>query len=252
MFFSTATNSYRAVNCDTNSYGAANITFGLVSSPCRACPAGMVASTSLPGSAAFWASDGAGKQGFTSPMACLTRPGFGYNGRVAAKCPVGSYNTGGNQLPCTRCAEGLSTPDNATAQVSEANCTLAAGFGFHHGAILPCPVGESNSQCLPMDLPASSIQQRPAWARAHLMSAPVEPGMSLSMYCNHNSSLDSRRQAKPFQECSAASCALFVPCVPHHICLLQARTTASCVLEPPAHAPHAPKSAQPPSPAAAA
>jgi len=144
MYFSAASSSYRAVNCETNQYGVANTTYGLAAFPCRDCPAGMQTSTSLTSSNAYYVSDGAGKQGFTSPMACVTKAGYGYNGRVATKCPAGSYNAAGNYGTCTKCAVGLSTQDNADSQVSSANCTLAIGYGFHDNAIVPCPVGTYN------------------------------------------------------------------------------------------------------------
>lgn len=90
MYYSAVTNSYTAVNCDSNFYGVGSITAGLAANPCKACPSGMHTSLDLSASAAYWASDGAGKQGFTSPLACVTRAGHGYNGVSAARCPVGS------------------------------------------------------------------------------------------------------------------------------------------------------------------
>jgi len=141
MYFSVSSNTYRAANCDTNSYGVSSITYGLSAYPCRDCPAGMQTSTSLPNSAAYYVSNGAGKQGFTSPMACVTKPGYGYNGRFATKCPAGSYNAAGNYDTCSQCPTGLSTPDDVNRQLSQADCTLAVGYGFHDNTIVPCPVG---------------------------------------------------------------------------------------------------------------
>lgn len=149
MYFSAASNTYRAVNCDTNNYGVANITTGLAAYPCRDCPAGMMTSNSLAPSSNYYVSD-SGKQGFTNPLACVTKAGYGYNGRVATKCPAGSYNAAGNYGTCTKCASGLSTVDDADNQVSASNCTLAVGYGFHDNAIVPCPVGE----CVLLLLPA--------------------------------------------------------------------------------------------------
>jgi hypothetical protein len=141
MLFNAAAGAFRAVNCDSNRYGATNITHGLAALPCRDCPAGTQANTSLPRSAAYWVSDGAGKQGFISPLACVTRPGWDWNGRTASKCPAGSYSAG-NLERCTACPEGLSTADDASAQVDVSNCTLAVGYGFHDNAVVPCPLGE--------------------------------------------------------------------------------------------------------------
>jgi hypothetical protein len=141
MYFSPASKQYSAVNCSNNSYGVANITYGLGAYPCRECPAGMQTSVSLPNSFAFYFSEG-DVAGFTNPMACVTKPGYGYNGRVATACPAGSYNDAGNYGTCTKCLAGFSTPANPEQQVSGANCAVAQGYGFHDGAIVPCPVGE--------------------------------------------------------------------------------------------------------------
>lgn len=148
MLFNAATGAFRAVNCDFNSYGVSNVTYGLAVLPCRDCPAGMLTNASVPSSAAYWASDGAGRQGFTSPLACITRAGWGWNGRTASKCPAGSYSPGG-LASCTPCPEWGSTPDDASAQVDLANCTLTVGYGFHDNAIVPCPVGRCSlvSRC---------------------------------------------------------------------------------------------------------
>lgn len=141
MYYSPASKQYSAVNCSSNSYGVANTTYGLGAYPCRDCPAGMQTSVSLPSSAAFYFSEG-DVAGFTNPMACVTKPGYGYNGRVATACPAGSYNAAGNYGTCTKCAAGFSTPANPEQQVSVDNCAVAQGFGLADGAIVPCPVGE--------------------------------------------------------------------------------------------------------------
>lgn len=69
------------------------MTPGLAANPCRDCPQGLQASTSLNSSAAYWASDGAGKQGFTNQLACVTIAGWGYNGRIASKVTTDNRNT---------------------------------------------------------------------------------------------------------------------------------------------------------------
>ena len=137
MYFSPASGTFRGVDCATNNYGEAKQTFGLAAFPCRDCPAGMQTSVSLTNSSRYKAT-----QGFTSPMACVTQAGFGYNGRVANKCPAGSYNAAGNYGTCTKCPVGLSTSNNATEQLTSADCKVAKGFGFHDGVVQACPVGE--------------------------------------------------------------------------------------------------------------
>lgn len=125
-----------------HSYGVSQLTYGLAAHPCRDCPFGMQTSTTLPNSATYFATDSNGKQGFPNPMACVTKAGYGYNGRTANKCPKGSWNPPGNYNTCTECQTGLSTPDDTASQVSEDNCTLAVGYGYHDNTTVPCPIGE--------------------------------------------------------------------------------------------------------------
>ena len=148
MYFSAATGKYSAVDCDTNNYGLADKTYGLAAYPCRDCPSGMQTSVSLENSNNYHADNG-----FTNPKACVTKAGYGYNGRVANKCPVGSYNAAGNYGTCTQCPVGKTTVDNADNQVTVSDCGIAKGYGYYNGAIIPCPVGESRGSC----------QARPCW-----------------------------------------------------------------------------------------
>jgi hypothetical protein len=141
MYFSAATNAYRAVSCDTNNYGVANLTYGLAAFPCRDCPTGMETSKTATPSSGFYTVSSSGS-GFTSPMACVTKQGFGYNGRVATQCPAGSYNAGGNYGTCTKCPVGRTTSTDPAKQATDADCYIAPGYGFHDSVIQPCPVGE--------------------------------------------------------------------------------------------------------------
>jgi hypothetical protein len=135
MYYSAATSAYRAVNCSSNNYGVANATFGLAAYPCRNCPAGM--ETSATASAAYLAANG-----YVNPLACVTKAGYGWNGRVANKCPAGSYNAAGNYGTCTQCAPGLSTVDDAAVQIDSTACKVAQGYGYYNNQVVPCPVGE--------------------------------------------------------------------------------------------------------------
>lgn len=149
MYFSPASSAFYASNCDSNNYGAPNTTYGLSAFPCRDCSVGMVANTVYASSAAYFRVDNntsPPRGGFISPMACVTRPGFGFNGRTASKCPVGTYNPPGTLTSCAKCPYGLSTRDDPESQVSAGNCTLAAGFGFHSNSVVPCPIGEPHGQ----------------------------------------------------------------------------------------------------------
>lgn len=148
IYYSASSNVFYARNCDVNSYGAAGELPGLTASPCRPCPEGTVTSLSYPTSAAYYETDTSvspAAGGFTNPLACVTKPGFGYNGRVATRCQAGSWNPAGALDRCKRCSYGLTTPDDANSQVDASNCTLAPGFGFHDSAVVPCPIGTFNS-----------------------------------------------------------------------------------------------------------
>jgi hypothetical protein len=90
----------------------------------------------------IFTSDGQGKQGFTSPTACRIIAGYGYEGPLILKCPVGSYNPAGNAAACTRCPTGFTTDDDALKQASFADCYLAPRFGIYDNVARPCPVGE--------------------------------------------------------------------------------------------------------------
>lgn len=145
MYYSAASQTFYAANCDEDSYGGANITYGLAANPCRECPIGLVAQTMYPTSAAHYTMDTSvtpNRGGFTGPRACVTQAGFGYNGKVSTRCPVGTWNPAGSLTPCTQCGFCLSTVNDPANQVDASNCTLAAGCGYHSGAIVPCPVGE--------------------------------------------------------------------------------------------------------------
>lgn len=128
---------YRAVNCLVDKYGAAKKIPGLAVYPCRDCPAGMKTDSALASTTQYWA---AGK-GATDPLACVTKSGYGYNGRTANLCPAGSYNTGGNRDPCTQCTGGLTNivkgSDAATS------CKVPPGSGWIGNQVVSCPVGTS-------------------------------------------------------------------------------------------------------------
>jgi hypothetical protein len=74
MYLAATTKTYRAVNCDRNSYGVNNETAGLNPSPCRSCANGLMTNATL--TPQYFSMDG-GAGGYTNPRACLTQPGFG-------------------------------------------------------------------------------------------------------------------------------------------------------------------------------
>lgn len=136
---------YKARNCGAgtdnvaNSYGVYADTFGLAQTPCKLCPAGTVVDSDNPPSKGFLAAG----QGFYDPQACVTKPGYGYDGRVATLCPKGWYNAGNNYLACTQCGYGLTTgtPSDSALKTTADNCLAAAGFGEYYSKMQLCPAG---------------------------------------------------------------------------------------------------------------
>ena len=171
MYYSPASNAYRAVNCSSDSFGVSNTTYGLAAYPCRDCPTGMQTSAVLPSSSAYRDPT---TGGYTHPKACVTKAGHGYNGRIATKCPVGSYNAAGNYGTCTKCAAGLTTAAEAASQASD--CILAAGYGWYNGSIVPCPVGKGDmawilAQCSPSS--CATLKCMPGLFCMHASSPPA-------------------------------------------------------------------------------
>jgi hypothetical protein len=110
---------YKAVTCNSGSnYGSfgANsdegIKYKLDISECKECPAG---TSTKDVSISLYSADRYGydtaTMGFYSPAACLTKPGFSFDGLQATPCPRGTYNAAqsddANQ--CTACAAGITT-----------------------------------------------------------------------------------------------------------------------------------------------
>jgi hypothetical protein len=89
---------YKARNCGAgsgavaNSYGVnANQVFGLAQMPCKICPTGTEVTANAEKIALYRAT-----KGFFNPLACVTKAGYGWDGRVATQCPKGWYNAADN------------------------------------------------------------------------------------------------------------------------------------------------------------
>lgn len=139
---------HRARNCVTNQFGVNATTYNLLLSNCRSCPVNMITSTNatgFPNSASYYVNNGDGTGGFTDKLACVTRPGYGFNGTVgrgfSSPCPKGQYNSGDNWSGCTQCGYGLTTAA-VGAGVRFSDCTTAPGFGWNGTSIIQCPKGE--------------------------------------------------------------------------------------------------------------
>lgn len=154
LYYSTITGSWRARNCDSDSYGVSNITYGLTPAPCRDCPSGMTAvnnATTFPNSTQYYygANSALGAEGFISALACVTKAGFGYNGRIAQECDQGTYNAADTRSTCTPCSYGFTT-NGVGVGITEADCGPAAGFGYYNVSgtpnLVPCPIGTYNNK----------------------------------------------------------------------------------------------------------
>lgn len=73
---------FRALACAVNSYGSADFAYGVGVSPCRQCPTNMVTGPLASANPSVKNNDG---DGFTSALACQTRPGYGWDGRVSTE-----------------------------------------------------------------------------------------------------------------------------------------------------------------------
>jgi hypothetical protein len=177
----TLTNgAVKAVICPSNTYGVVATKYGVVHSPCTACPTNMVtgypitdvkaadidyhvgsgtgltatelfAITAEPvatiTTAAGAASASGSGTGYYSVKACLNRPGFGYYNGASQKCPQGFYNAAGTDTPCSQCPPGTTTNGTGTGTDQDAadDCgMLAAGYtlnGITDKSPVLCPVG---------------------------------------------------------------------------------------------------------------
>lgn len=77
LYYNTLTGTWRAKNCDVDSYGVTNKTYGLSPAACRDCPSGQVATTApgYPNSASYFVNNSDGTYGFISVKACVNKPG---------------------------------------------------------------------------------------------------------------------------------------------------------------------------------
>jgi hypothetical protein len=80
---------YRKVVCNGNNYGVANKTYGLQLSPCKDCPINTytAATEGTCANSTLYRSSGGG---FFDPLACCTKPGWGFDGVQAAVCAQGA------------------------------------------------------------------------------------------------------------------------------------------------------------------
>lgn len=104
----------------------------------------MVASKTpgYPNSTRYYVKNG-DAEGFADPRACVTVDGYGYDGRGAYPCEVGTYNQKDTLSECKPCPWGFTTAGVGKG-VTLASCGIAAGFGYSASqqGVVPCPIGE--------------------------------------------------------------------------------------------------------------
>lgn len=78
LYFETLTKTWRAKNCEENSYGVTNTTYGLTPSLGRTCPDGLVANNKpeFSTSQQYFVQNADGSGGFAHEKACVTKPGM--------------------------------------------------------------------------------------------------------------------------------------------------------------------------------
>uniref|UniRef100_A0A383VXC6 Tyrosine-protein kinase ephrin type A/B receptor-like domain-containing protein n=1 Tax=Tetradesmus obliquus TaxID=3088 RepID=A0A383VXC6_TETOB len=144
---------YKAKDCGAgatgfvpDSYGVADKVYGLAQTPCKLCPAGTKVDTTQSPSNTYMVTSPS-NAGFFNPLACVTKAGYGWDGRAATLCAKGWYNAGNNYKACTQCAYGLTTPvpDVNTVHIADTDCKVAPGFGEYDDKLQLCPIGTYNN-----------------------------------------------------------------------------------------------------------
>uniref|UniRef100_A0A383W0D1 Tyrosine-protein kinase ephrin type A/B receptor-like domain-containing protein n=1 Tax=Tetradesmus obliquus TaxID=3088 RepID=A0A383W0D1_TETOB len=128
---------FKAVTCNSNSYGAAATVYGLEELPCEDCLEGMI-------TADAYKNNDTG--GYYDANACLVPPGYGFCGTEMVPCLKGEYNEGLDSPGevCKPCSpQGLTTPGSAIAWASSSNCScVLPGYAYDsQQAVSRCPVG---------------------------------------------------------------------------------------------------------------
>jgi len=65
--------------------------------------------------------------GYTSSSACVVIAGFGTTqSNLVEQCDIGTFNPGGNRLPCSPCASGYTTLEAGAR--NESDCVVQPGW----------------------------------------------------------------------------------------------------------------------------
>jgi hypothetical protein len=105
--------------CVQGSYGDSTPRPATFAARCVTCPANFVTMDMFTGVPAT--------EGYTSEVACVLLAGWGTTqSNLVEKCLIGSFNPGGNRQPCTDCASGYTTRQEASVNVSQ--CVVQPGW----------------------------------------------------------------------------------------------------------------------------
>jgi hypothetical protein len=121
-----------AAPCPVGTYGRDRASYGLYSVECTKCVE--ATTTAAPGA--------------SSPLHCVTLPGYGWGRGGSERCEFAYWSPGGGQEPCQYCGEGYNTTASAggTAPAAGADaagdCAVAAGWTPDgRGGVKPCMQG---------------------------------------------------------------------------------------------------------------
>jgi hypothetical protein len=137
-------------------YGVSTTTYGLDIAACIPCPRNMVTKPGLGYGDSTW--------GYIDPAACVTQPGYGFNGVEGELCQRGYWSAGEDTSACTQCDYGRTTA--STGSTSSSACVVNAGFGLmSDNTVQQCPVesfslgGSVDAQC--QACPSNSKSRQP-------------------------------------------------------------------------------------------
>ena len=143
----TAAAGVVVMKCLNGTFGYPVDTYGLLTLPCRPCPAGM---------STFDAKDGNSSIANVEPADCYTLPGYGYDkkAQAAKQCDAGSYAAGWTREPCMLCSDGYTTA--AAGATDKGQCVVAAGWYWDGrvGQVAPCDEGD---YCIGGTLDAAAV-----------------------------------------------------------------------------------------------
>ncbi|KAF8066436.1 hypothetical protein HT031_002760 [Scenedesmus sp. PABB004] len=139
--------SYRAVNCNSNSFGVPNTAYGLDSKPCTSCPTGTSTGAGISPASTI------APAGYTSPEACVVPAGTGMSGGIALPCGKGTWNDGTTDPTdkCKACPVGTTTlaaagTGNVNRDSADDCAYLDLGYAYTTaGNVIACPAGTFRS-----------------------------------------------------------------------------------------------------------